>query len=323
MDFIVKLLFLGGKYISQAAGRTILEIYLRSKDIGRHISLQYEKASEIIKPYDNMLELINDRAKETEDDVHIAQMNNSLKKQMEDHVNQMPKMLKSDYVNGLAKNHSLLSRVKQWEQTYANKQAVIENEGGFVEGKESDYDKIYTDLCTDLFRSSPIGVSICNLGLNNLGQTVNDFQGKSKISKASDTNDLRKPYTSETFTEISDEAAKFHHASALEDLDVKIDHPSVDMFDFNTSFTKDKESEDGLGSNMKSQTKYQVNFNANSWQYGKDASYMKYLVEQSPANSYFNAKAIGIESVEGINTVSDKKEQVYYAIRFERVSDLE
>ncbi|XP_022911137.1 reticulocyte-binding protein homolog 2a-like [Onthophagus taurus] len=64
MDLIVKFLFLSGKYITCAAGKTILELINQSVRIKRHVSRKYEHITQMVGPYDNMLELMNARIEE-------------------------------------------------------------------------------------------------------------------------------------------------------------------------------------------------------------------------------------------------------------------
>lgn len=316
MDFIVKLLFLGGKYISQAAGRTILEIYHRSKEIGRHMSIRYERASEIIKPYDNMLELINDRAREetTEDDVHLAFMNDELKKQLEEHLKHIPMKIRSEQINELCKKDATSTEIKkEWKNVLvdeSNEDTFATVDDSFVP-KDFEYDNMFTDLCKDLSK-----VTMKNFSENNCRSKVVEFPSMNIAFKTSQTYEVQESL--KISSEITKESSKDEDLKpvVLEDLERKINTSNIEVFQFNSSIkTKDE-------------TRFNMQYfkesgpNPLTSLYNKDASYMKYLVDQSPANSYFNTKAIRDEKVKEVDDVPNSKEQVYYAIRFHKY-DLE
>lgn len=322
MDFIVKLLFLGGKYISQAAGRTILEIYHRSRELGRQMSVQYEKASEIIKPYDNMLELLHERAKETsEDDIHFANMNDTLKKQLEEHLKQMPK-IKWEQINELIKDDVLSTEMKkEWKNNESkstldgderndsftsaeDNYARIEN--SFLT-KDLEYDNMYTDLCKDL--SGCVAVKPLQVG-NHIGQ-MEMFSPIKNIAFPTNESVKNVDVTSHGV----DNSSKEYTPIVLDDLEKKINDVKREMFGINID--TNKEVEDGFNLEYLKKMQKTDGTTPLSSLYGKDASYMKYLVDQSPSNSYFNVNAISDQTVQVSSTTSPgSKEQVYYAIRF-------
>ncbi|GJQ64870.1 hypothetical protein Trydic_g7044, partial [Trypoxylus dichotomus] len=292
MDFIVKLLFLGGKYISQAAGRTILEIYNRSVKLGRHMSVQYEKTSEIIKPYDNMLELLNERVKEnSDDDVHLAYINDELKKQLEDHLKRVPK-IKSEEINELASDNSISSQ-SSWrdnDSTLTLAEDVHEDtftagENGLV-SKDFEYDKMYTDLCKDLSNVIVKNTSV-DCPIDHIAMST-----KHNIAfKTSQTNEVLESYN-----------YLASHGTSI------IDHKfAASSGDEKTTSSENLKSNSREFMEPISQpfhfeyfNRYRKSCRCNplSSLYKADPSYMKYLVDRLPSDSYYKAKAIGNNGVD-------------------------
>lgn len=64
MDYFVKLLFISGRFLTQVAGKTILEVYYKSIDLHKNLTVKYYKATQLAGAHDNMLDLINMRVQE-------------------------------------------------------------------------------------------------------------------------------------------------------------------------------------------------------------------------------------------------------------------
>lgn len=64
MDYLVKLLFISGRFLTQVAGRTILQVYYKSVDIHQSLALKYYKVTQLAGNNENMLDLINSRVQE-------------------------------------------------------------------------------------------------------------------------------------------------------------------------------------------------------------------------------------------------------------------